>query len=123
MIVTASTIFVICWGTDIILHLVGQFSSYKLNPVVIPIAHTMLLFNSAVNSFAYALFCQQFREKTRKLMIYCGSSSASLRVDAIKEEQDNEILAQSVGLGRNPQTDFDNLSSSNSFSFFQNGFA
>ena len=54
-------------------------------------------------------------------MIYCGSSSASLRVDAIKEEQDNEILAQNVGLGRNPQTDFDNLSSSNSFSIFRNG--
>ena len=80
----------------------------------------MLLFNSAVNLFAYALFCQQFREKTR-LMIYCDSSSASLRVDAIKEEQDNGILAQNVGLGRNPQTDFDNLSSSNSFSIFQNG--
>ena len=68
MILTASTIFVICWGTDIILHLEEQFSSYKLNPVVIPIAYTMLLFNSAVNLFAYALFCQQFREKTR-LMI------------------------------------------------------
>ena len=120
MIVTVNNIFVICWGTDIILHLEEQFSSYKLNPVVIPITYTILLFNSAVNLFAYALFCQQFREKTG-LMIWCGLSSALLIVGAIRDEQDIEILAQSVGLRRNPQTDFDNLSSGNSFSFFQNG--
>ena len=89
MVVTVSAIFVICWGTDRILHVLDM-GSYELNPFAIPIGHTMIMFNSAVNPFAYALINQRFREKIKE-MICCCSRSASPRVHA-----------QGVELANNP---------------------
>ena len=59
MVVTVSAIFVICWGTDEVLHVAEQATSYKFAPVVFSITHTAIMFNSAVNPFAYALINQR----------------------------------------------------------------
>jgi len=94
MVVTVSAIFVICWGTDQILHIWEAFTSHKLSTLAIPIAHTMIMFNSAVNPFAYALVNQKFREKM-KGMICC--SLRPTRVNVAREPQDfvmNNITTQ-----------------------------
>ena len=85
MVVTVSAILVICWGTDQILHISEAFTSHKLSTLAIPIAHTMIMFNSAVNPFAYALLNQKFREKM-KGMICC--SLRLTRVNVAREPQD-----------------------------------
>ena len=91
MVVTVSAIFVICWGTDIILHILETFTSHKLSTLAIPIAHTMVMFNAAVNPFAYALINQRFREKM-KGMICCSLRSSASRVNVAREPQDMKMM-------------------------------
>ena len=74
MVLTVSAIYGICWGTDLILHLFVDFGSYNISPAAFAIAHTLIMFNSAVNPFAYALISHRFREKM-KGMICCSGSS------------------------------------------------
>ena len=78
MVVAVSVIFGICWGTDIILHILEKIGSFQLNPVAIPIAHTMIMFNSAVNPFAYALINERFREKMHAMLCCSLSFSRSI---------------------------------------------
>ena len=96
MVVTVSAIFVICWGTDRILHVL-DIGSYQLNPFAIPTGHVMIMFNSAVNPFAYALINQRFREKIKGI-ICCCSRSASPRIHDAREPQDIE-MANNPNLG------------------------
>ena len=84
MVVAVSAIFGICWPTDLFLHVVDNVSS--LDPVVFSVTHTMIMFNSAVNPFAYALINQRFREKI-KGVICCDSS----RVNVAEETQSVEM--------------------------------
>ena len=93
MVLTVSAIFGICWGIDTILHLLEEIGSYKLSPYAIPIAHTMIMFNSTVNPFAYALINQRFREKM-KGMIYCTSSSSEARAHAARKPNEIEMINQ-----------------------------
>lgn len=93
MVVTVSAILVISWGADAILHLLDENAadSVKLSPLAIPIAHTMLVFNSAINPFAYALLNQRFRKKMRQMI---RSRSFATRIGAMfmrrGESQDND---------------------------------
>ena len=68
MVVAVSAIFGICWGADSVLHLLEDFSSIELASSAIPIAHTAVMFNSAVNPFAYALINQRFRGKMKGVL-------------------------------------------------------
>ena len=68
MVVAVSAIFGICWGADSVLHLLKDFSFIKLTSSAIPIAHTAVMFNSAVNPFAYALINQKFRKKMKGIL-------------------------------------------------------
>ena len=68
MVVAVSAIFGICWGADSVLHLLKDFSLIKLASSAIPIAHTAVMFNSAVNPFAYALINQRFRKKMKGIL-------------------------------------------------------
>ena len=68
MVVAVSAIFGICWGADSVFHILEDFSSNNLAPSAIPIAHTAVMFNSAVNPFAYALINQRFRKKMKGIL-------------------------------------------------------
>ena len=46
--------------------------SFKLSPLAIPIAHVVIMFNAAVNPFAYALINERFRQKMKEMM--CSGS-------------------------------------------------
>ena len=71
MVVSVSAIFVISWGGDTLLHTLED-SSFKLSPLAIPIAHVVIMFNAAVNPFAYALINERFRHKMKEMM--CSGS-------------------------------------------------
>ena len=96
MAVTISVIFVISWGTDGIVHILdNEVGSIKLGPYVIPIAHTILMFNAAVNPYLYAMINERFREKMKR-MICCNSTSSTTRVAPATEQQDIE-MADNIG--------------------------
>ena len=96
MAVTVSAIFVISWETDGIVHILDdEAGSIKLGPYIIPTAHTMIMFNAAVNPYAYALINERFREKMKR-MICCNSTSSTKRVAPATEQQDIE-MANNIG--------------------------
>ena len=70
MVLIVSFMFEITWMTDIALHIIVK----DLKSPEISIAHALIMFNSAVNPFVYALLSQRFREKM-KGMIFCRSHS------------------------------------------------
>ena len=80
MVVTITAIFGVCWGADSI-----RYATYNIDPVPVAITNTMVLFNSAVNPFVYALLNQQFREKMTRLI--CCSGSLAARVYPASELQ------------------------------------
>ena len=102
--VTISAILVISWGAEGILHLIQEYaSSVKLSPLTTPIAHMIMIFNSAVNPFAYALLNQRFRTKVKQMV--CLRSFVT-RVHPMypqqRERQDN-VVAISTGIIRMTQ--------------------
>ena len=76
MVVIVSVIFGICFGTSTAVYFLTDVASYNIGPIPVAIADTMVLFNSAVNPFVYALLNQQFREKI-KGMIRCTGCMAT----------------------------------------------
>ena len=75
MVLTVTTLFAIWWISDTVLHVLEDFGLCTISDVAIPIAHTMIVFNSAVNPFAYALINERFREKMKGML--CNSSCQS----------------------------------------------
>lgn len=90
MVVAVTAIFGICWGTASIVYILHYITSYNIGFVPISCANIMILFNSAVNPFIYALLNQQFREKA-KAMIFCNCS-APPRVRPTPEADDLELV-------------------------------
>ena len=82
--VTVSIIFSICWLTDAIIFLMSYHSTTN-NPsdVTWAIAAVMVLFNSSIDPFVYALINQRFREKL-KLLIRCTSCYTN-QIDVVRE--------------------------------------
>ena len=93
MVVTISTIVVISWGADGILHLIQEYAgTVKLSPFTTPIAHTIMIFNSAVNPFAYALLNQRFRKKMKQMVCPRSFRTRVYSVSARqRERQGNEV--------------------------------
>ncbi|KAL9957310.1 hypothetical protein ACROYT_G038933 [Oculina patagonica] len=92
-VVVVSVIFGICWITDSIVYIVSHFKADSFGPAVYSISNTMIMFNSAVNPFVYALLNQRFREKI-KSTISCTSSSTA-RVHPSRSEPPTIELANS----------------------------
>ena len=93
MVVSISAILVISWGADGILHLIHEYAdSVKLSPLTTPIAHTIMIFNSAVNPFAYALLNQRFRKEMNQMVCQRSFRTRIYSVSARqRERQDNEV--------------------------------
>ena len=89
MIVTVTAIFGICYLTDTIAHVVENDTSYTVDKVVFAFIHTMILFNSAVNPFVYALINTNFREKIKGMLCFTGCAVVS--VNPAQEPQDIEL--------------------------------
>lgn len=90
MVVAVTALFGICWGTASIVYILHYITSYNIGFVPISCANIMILFNSAVNPFIYALLNQQFREKA-KAMIFCNCSVPP-RVRPTPEADDLELV-------------------------------
>ena len=106
MVVSISAILVISWGADGILHLIEEYASFvKLSPLTFPIAHTIIIFNSAVNPFAYALLNQRFRKKMKQMV--CPRSFAT-RVHSVsarqREQQENEVANRTGDIPKTQKT-------------------
>ncbi len=89
MAVTVTAIFGICWGANTIEYVLRYLSSVSISPVVSPTVDTMVLFNSAINPFVYALLSQQFREKMRRVI--CCTDCSATRVQPTQESQAAEL--------------------------------
>ena len=94
MVVTVTAIFGICWGANSIEYVLRQFPSLEISSVVSAINDTMVLFNSAVNPFVYALLNKQFREKMKGML--CCTGSSSHKVDHTPEPLDMELADNST---------------------------
>ena len=74
--VTVTTIFGICWAPDVIAHNLDFLTSVNISKLAYDVIHLLILFNSAVNPFVYALVNKNFREKL-KGMICCSCTGST----------------------------------------------
>ena len=68
MAVVVSIIFGICWGTTNILSTLHTFKVFRFSKVVIAICNILVLFNSTINPFVYALLSENFRQKLKEMV-------------------------------------------------------
>lgn len=89
MVVVVTAIFGFCWGVNQIVHIFKFFSSYTVGPLPTVIANTMVLVNSAINPFVFALLNQQFREKMKSAI--CCTDCTKVEVHPASESHDFEL--------------------------------
>ncbi|KAL9957299.1 hypothetical protein ACROYT_G038918 [Oculina patagonica] len=89
MVILVSVIFGVSWLTDSTTFFLGFFTpSHTFGDVTYATASTMIMFNSAINPFIYALVNQRFREKIKGMI--CCPCRPSNRIYAEGEPQRNE---------------------------------
>jgi len=89
MVVVVTAIFAFCWGVNQIVHIFKFFSSYTVGPLPTVVANTMVLVNSAINPFVFALLNQQFREKMKSVI--CCTDCTKNEVHPASESHDFEL--------------------------------
>ena len=71
MVVVVTAIFGVCFGPSQLVYVLRYFIFDDIGAVLPAIPEVLILFNSAVNPFVYALLNHQFRNKIKK-MICCS---------------------------------------------------
>ena len=71
MAITVSFIFAVSWGAESIEYVLRTLSTLNISFEHIAVVDMMVLFNSAVNPFVYALLNHQFRQNIKKV-IWCN---------------------------------------------------
>ncbi|XP_068716143.1 pyroglutamylated RF-amide peptide receptor-like isoform X2 [Montipora foliosa] len=89
MVLIVTAMFEICWITDTILHIIVK----KLISDEILIAHTVMMLNSAVNPFVYALLSQRFRQKMKEMLHRCSILSGG-RIGPYETSLSSTVLQQ-----------------------------
>lgn len=102
MAATVTLMFGVCWVSDIIAHSVDYYTSLSTSKDTYSVIHTLILLNTAVNPFVYALINKTFREKLKGMLCCsCTSSTASFSPPAVArhnaEFANKGYLENSVG--------------------------
>ena len=108
MVATVSVIYGICWGTIQVLYTLWRLTSFNMGPVLIAISNTMILFNSAVNPFVYALLNKNFREKMKGMM--CCSRAVVHPMGAIQRNEPVENAGPAATQPTHQDQQFINIS-------------
>lgn len=93
-VITVSVIFGICWGTSSFIYFMINVISCDFEAIVVTVADILILFNSTVNPFVYALLNHQFREKMRGTT--CFSRSSPFRIHHIRSPPSKELADDNV---------------------------
>ena len=72
MDLTITVHFEVCCISDTVMHVLKYLGLCSISDGAISIANAVIVFNSALNPFAYALINKRFREKMKGML--CGSS-------------------------------------------------
>lgn len=91
MVISVTVVFGICWNADAALHLATSYSSFSESASTMRIVHTMLMFNAAVNIFAYVLINQRFRVKIKQML--CPREDSDRARHPAREPQGIEMVA------------------------------
>ena len=84
MAATVTLMFGICWVSDIIAHNVDFYTSLNTSKDTYSVIHMLILLNTAVNPFVYALINKTFRQKLKGMLrCSCAYSTASFSPPAI----------------------------------------
>lgn len=103
MVVMVSVIFAVCWLADGIIYVLGFYSStHKANDVTFAIAFTLILFNSAINPFVYALVNERFWEKIKKMV--CCKCHRGIVAHAASKTDANKQTNNPAKPSRNAET-------------------
>ena len=89
MVVVVTAIFGFCWGINQIVHIFKFFSSYTVGALPTVVANTMVLLNSSINPFVFALLNQQFRERMKSVI--CCTDCTKSKIHPASESHDFEL--------------------------------
>jgi len=90
MVVAITAIYGICWGTNEVVYAIEFIALHHIGHLPMAIANTMVLFNSAINPFVYALLNKQFREKMKVMLCCTHFSAASVYPKRKRQDKDLE---------------------------------